>query len=94
MATKGRPREIQTEAADIRRVTTPPALPAEFINFDQLPDSALVRLPVVQHLLGCSASAVWRNSRAGNLPKPVKLTANISGWRVGDLRAVLSKGAV
>jgi predicted DNA-binding transcriptional regulator AlpA len=92
MATRGRPRKTQTEAADVRRDTIPPALPAEFLNFDRLPDSALVRLPVVQCLLGCSASSVWRNSRAGNLPKPIKLTSNISGWRVGDLRAALNRG--
>jgi predicted DNA-binding transcriptional regulator AlpA len=90
MPKRGRPRKIHTEAADIGRVT-PRAIPAELTHFDQLPDSAHVRLPVVTGLLGCSASAVWRNVKAGNLPSPVKLTPNITGWRVSDLRAALSK---
>ena len=90
MPKRGRPRKIHTEAADIGRVT-PPAIPAELTHFDQLPDSAHVRLPVVTGLLGCSASAVWLNVKAGNLPAPVKLTPNITGWRVSDLRAALGK---
>ena len=92
MATPGRPRKVDTEAAEIRR-TSNPVIPPELSNFDQLPDSAFVRLPVVIGLLGCSASAVWRNVKIGNLPKPVKITSNITGWRVSDLRQVLAKVA-
>lgn len=89
---RGRPRKPTTDAADIRR-THNPAIPAELSNFDNLPDAALVRLPVVMGLLGCSASSVWRNVKLGNLPAPIKLTPNISGWRVSDLRATLGRAA-
>jgi predicted DNA-binding transcriptional regulator AlpA len=88
---RGRPRKVHTEAADIGRVTTS-ALPAELIHFDELPDIALVRLPVVKGLYGCSESAIWRNCKTGAIPAPIKLTEQITAWRVGDLRAALNRG--
>lgn len=58
-------------------------------NFDDLPDSANVRLPVVQLLYGCSPSSVWRGVKAGRIPKPRKLSPRTTCWRVGDLRKAL-----
>lgn len=85
----GRPPKPTTEAADLSRIKSS-ALPPELVHFDQLPDSAFVRLPVVIGLLGCSASAVWRNSKAGHIPRPRKISNNISGWNVGELRQALA----
>jgi predicted DNA-binding transcriptional regulator AlpA len=92
MATRGRPRKVHTEAADIGR-DTKPAIPAELQNFDLLPDSAHVRMPVVRGLYGCSESAIWRNAKAGNIPSPIKLAERIVAWNVGELRKALSRGA-
>ena len=36
-----------------------------FENFDALPDSAHVRLPVVVGLFACSAATVWRRVKDG-----------------------------
>jgi predicted DNA-binding transcriptional regulator AlpA len=63
-----------------------PEIPAALAQFDQLPDSAHVRLPVVAGLRGVSAATVWRHVKAGLLPAPVKLGPNTTAWRVGDLR--------
>lgn len=87
---RGRPKKIQTEAADLGRVTAS-VLPAELVHFDELPDIAHVRLPVVKGLYGCSESAIWRNVKLGAIPSPVKLTQQITAWRVGDLRAALNR---
>jgi predicted DNA-binding transcriptional regulator AlpA len=38
-----------------------------------------------------SPSTIWRNVKKGLIPAPVKLTPQISAWRVGDLRAALTK---
>ena len=90
MPKPGRPRKIDSEATYKRH--TPTAIPAELTHFDQLPDSAHVRLPVVRGLYGnCSASAIWRNCKAGKIPAPIKLTEQITAWKVGDLRAALNK---
>lgn len=61
-------------------------IPASLAQFDQLPNAAHVRLPVVAALKGISAPTVWRWVKAGRLPKPVKLGPNTTAWRVGDLR--------
>ncbi|MBG6082718.1 helix-turn-helix transcriptional regulator [Rubrivivax gelatinosus] len=54
-------------------------------DFDTLPDSARVRLPVVVALCGVSVPTVWRMAKDGRLPPPVKC-GGITSWRVGDLR--------
>lgn len=63
-------------------------------NFDQLPSSANVRLPIVMALYGISPATVWRNVKNGNIPKPYKLTTRTTVWNVGELRVALNvKGA-
>ena len=58
-------------------------------NFDYLPDSSNVRLPVVQALYAVSAATVWRQVHAGNIPKTRKLTPRTTVWNVGELRAAM-----
>jgi predicted DNA-binding transcriptional regulator AlpA len=58
--------------------------------FDQLPDSANVRQPVVQALYACSSASVWRGIHAGRIPKPRKLSPRTTCWNVGELRAALA----
>ena len=59
-------------------------------NFDSLPDSANVRQPVVEALIGCSAATVWRMVKRGTLPPPRKLSERVTAWNVGALRKVLA----
>ena len=59
-------------------------------NFDYLPDSANVRQPVVEALIGCSAATVWRMVKRGTLPAPRKLSERVTAWNVGALRKVLA----
>jgi predicted DNA-binding transcriptional regulator AlpA len=54
-------------------------------NFNRLPDSARVRLPVVAALYGCSPATVWRRVKQNIIPAPRK-TKNITSWSVGELR--------
>lgn len=65
------------------------ALDAALRNFDQLPDSAQVRQPVVEALFGISHASVWRRVNSGLLPKPRKFSPRTTTWNVGELRAVL-----
>jgi len=72
--------------------TAQPAVP----SFDFLPDSGMIR---ASHLvrdikhpnrpvpLQISLSTLWRYVAAGTFPKPIKLSAGIVAWRVGDVRA-------
>lgn len=67
----------------------PEPIPMALANFEHLPDNAFVREPVVRGLYGISHATVWRWVKAGFIPKPVKLSAQSTGWRVADLRAAL-----
>lgn len=62
---------------------------ARLAGFDELPASAYVRLPIVAALFSISVSTVWRWSRMGNLPAPVR-TGRTTLWKVGDLRSTLT----
>ena len=59
-------------------------------QFDTLPESAHVRLPVVAALHGIANATVWRWVIAGRIPAPVKLGPNTTGWRVGELRRAMA----
>jgi predicted DNA-binding transcriptional regulator AlpA len=67
------------------------AIPDALRNFDQLPDSAIVRDKVVAGLFGCSVPTVWRMSKDGRIQKPVRPSLRITGWVVGGLRKVLAE---
>ncbi len=73
-----------------QRTIPPSTLPDALRNFDSLPDSANVRQPVVQALVGCSAATVWRMVKRGTLPKPRKLSERLTAWNVGELRKALT----
>ncbi len=64
-------------------------IPDTVERFDQLPDCALVRQPVVETLFACSAATIWRRVADGRIPKPRKLSHRLTAWNVGQLRAAL-----
>lgn len=59
-------------------------------EFDLLPDSAFVRLPVLLKLYACSSATIWRGVQAGRIPSPIKLSPRVTGWNVGQLRSALN----
>jgi predicted DNA-binding transcriptional regulator AlpA len=63
------------------------------MNFDELPDSALVRLNNVLAPKGpipVSRSTFYAWVAAGKAPKQLALGSRVSAWRVGDIRAFLA----
>lgn len=58
------------------------------IRFDELPDSAFIRLKtlITTGVVPFSASTVWRKVRCKEFPSPVKISEKITAWRVSDLR--------
>lgn len=64
-------------------------IPDALRNFDELPNAAHVRQPVLEALLSCSGPTIWRRTKAGELPKPRKLSARVTAWNVGELRTWL-----
>ncbi len=62
------------------------------IDFEKLPDDALIRLRQLRalQLIPFSASTLWRHCRSNDFPRPVKVSPGVTAWRVGDIRAFLS----
>lgn len=58
-------------------------------SFDRLPDSALMRKQAVAALLGVSAPTLFRWSKSGHL-QPVRLAANVTAFKVGDIRRFIA----
>ena len=69
----------------MQQTTINPAL----FNADLMPNSAMVRLPVVIGLLGVSGATVWRMVKAGKL-KTYKLTERTTTFNMGEIRALLN----
>lgn len=69
-------------------------IPEALAQFDNLPDSAFIRLPVLKRLFGISAASVWRGCKNGTIPKPSKISERCTAWNVGQVRAALAAKAV
>lgn len=65
-------------------------IPDALANFDRLPDSAYIRLPVMIGLFGVSAASIWRGVKNQSIPKPVKLTQRTTAWSVRLVREALA----
>ncbi len=66
----------------------PPRLAVNQLDFHQLPDDALIRLYLLTAwgLIPFSASTLWRKCRRGEFPPPVRVSAGVTAWRVGQIR--------
>lgn len=62
----------------------------KMIHFESLPDCAIVRLPMVRQLFGISSPTVWRWSKNGLLPQPIRVSG-ITGWQVGAIKKALKR---
>ncbi len=63
---------------------------------NQLPQTGFLRLPSIIAPHGpipVSKSTWWAGIKTGRYPKPVKLSARISAWRVEDIRTFIESGA-
>jgi len=58
--------------------------------FEYLPDSGLIRQrQLIGTVLPFSAATLWRKVRQGAFPSPIRVSSQITAWRVGDVRAWL-----
>lgn len=83
---------FSTNAVNTNGVASTPVVPKSLRYFDQLPDSANVRLPVVMALFGCSRATVWRRVKVGLWPSPLKFGGRLALWNVGQIRKLLNEG--
>ena len=56
-----------------------------------LPEVGYLRLSDVLKLIPIAKTAWYAGVREGRFPAPVKLTRRASGYRVGDIRALIAR---
>jgi predicted DNA-binding transcriptional regulator AlpA len=66
----------------LKNVRNPAALPDD--------DNAYVRLPTVLSVFPVGESTWHRGVAEGRFPRPVKLSARVSAYRVGKIRELLA----
>lgn len=71
-----------------QRTTSPKQATVEAVEF--LPDIALIDVRMCALLLSCSENTVWRRSKSGSFPKPIRVSPQQTRWRVGDVRKALA----
>lgn len=54
-----------------------------------LPETGFLRIAEVLKLYPVSRSTWWAGVKEGRFPKPVKLSENITAWRVEDIKALI-----
>jgi len=66
-------------------------LSVDQLKFNRLPDEAFIRQNTLMgmSILPFSASTLWRKVRSGQFPKPLRLSEQITAWRVRDIRSWL-----
>ncbi len=57
---------------------------------EQLPANAIIRAPEAARMVGCSRSHLWRMTKAGTFPKPVKTGPGMTGWLKCEIDAWIS----
>jgi prophage regulatory protein len=63
-------------------------------TFDNLPDTGYLRqAQIIPDVVPFSSATLWRKCKAGEFPKPVKLSERVTAWRVGDVRQFLEAQA-
>lgn len=55
-----------------------------------IPATGFLREPAVLSLIPVGRSTWWAGVKAGRYPKPVKLGARMTAWRVEDIRALIA----
>lgn len=67
--------------------TTQPQHTAPAVEPAGLPATGFIRLADLVKLIPFGKATVWRKVKAGQFPKPVKLSERITAWPVEDVRA-------
>ena len=60
-------------------------------QFQELPSTGFVRLPVVLSVFPVSRATWWNGIRAGKYPAGHKLGPRVTAWKVEDIRALIEQ---
>ena len=61
---------------------------SEFDMYD-IPETGFMRLPQVLSIIPVGKTCWWEGVKSGRFPKPVKLSARCTAWRVEEIRTLI-----
>lgn len=93
------PHDTMTTMQTVKEHRTQEINRAKLTNIENLPDAAYVReaqlisTPERPGLLPIGSSTLWRyvHDPAKKFPQPLKLSARVTVWKLGDVRAWLAQ---
>ena len=59
------------------------------IDMYDIPETGFLRLPQVLSVIPVGKTCWWQGVKSGRYPKPVKLSARCTAWRVEDIRELI-----
>ncbi len=62
------------------------------VNFDELSDNVFIKEKqlIESQVIPFSSSTLWQRVKNGTFPEPIKLSEQITAWKVKDIRLWLS----
>jgi prophage regulatory protein len=60
-------------------------------NNQSLPETGFLRLSQILKIIPVGRSTWWAGVKSGKYPKPVKLGARTTAWRVSDIKALVEQ---
>jgi prophage regulatory protein len=57
----------------------------------KIPETGFVRLPTILSVIPVCRATWWNGVKSGRFPKPIKLSANTSAWKVEDIHELIAK---
>ncbi|MHB8137550.1 MAG: helix-turn-helix transcriptional regulator [Smithellaceae bacterium] len=67
------------------------SLDSKVIELEKLPEIGLLRVKQILKIIPISRSSWWAGVKNGRYPKPFKLSARTTVWRVKDIIALINK---
>lgn len=64
---------------------------SKIIELEKLPEIGLLRVKQILKIIPISRSSWWAGVKNGRYPKPFKLSARTTVWRVKDIIALINK---
>lgn len=78
-------------ASHIKKRKTQDLKRPDVSHFDKLPNAALIAINALAAVMGKGVSTAWRDIRNDpDFPKPIRLSAGCTRFRVGDIRQYLA----
>ena len=56
-----------------------------------IPETGFLRLTQILEMIPIGKSSWWAGVKSGRYPKPVKLSANCTAWRVEDIQTLIKQ---